>query len=121
MEDPLVRIFLPAVSSTIAGFFGGALAWFATNFWARPLSKFLDLRLEAQQTILLHANIGPYLADATRVPKASEDFRRVAAQIGGITATSSPLILRLLRRRGYDLPGATEHLIGLSNTLMEPF
>jgi hypothetical protein len=48
-------------------------------------------------------------------------LRRVAAQIGGITATSSPLILRLLSHRGYDLPGATEHLIGLSNTLTEPY
>jgi hypothetical protein len=71
--------------------------------------------------MLIHANIGPYLADAARVPKASEEFRRIAVQIGGITATSSPLILRLIRHRGYDLPGATEHLIGLSNSLQEPY
>ena len=105
----------------LAGFAGGAIAWFATNFWGKPISKFLDLRLQAQETMLIHANIGPYLADAARVPKASEEFRRIAAQIGGITATSSPLILRLLRHRGYDLPGATEHLIGLSNSLQEPY
>jgi hypothetical protein len=54
------------------------------------------------------------------MPKASEDLRRIAAQMGGITATSSPLILRLLRHRGYDLVAATEHLIGLSNTLSAP-
>ncbi len=56
-----------------------------------------------------------------RVPKASEDLRRIAVQIGGITATSSTMILRLLRNCDYDLPGATEHLIGLSNTLTEPY
>src|SRR6266849_9929557 len=113
--------FLPVVGTLVSGFIGGALAWFATNFWGRPISKLLDLRLQAQETILFHANVGPYLADADRMPKASEDLRRIAAQIGGITATSSPLILRLLRHRGYDLPGATTHLIGLSNTLTEPY
>jgi hypothetical protein len=104
-----------------AGFVGGAVAWFATNFWGKPISKFLDLRLQAQEAILFHANIGPYLADAERTPKASDDLRKIAAQIGGITATSSPLILWVLRKRGYDLPAATQELIGLSNTLGEPF
>jgi hypothetical protein len=85
------------------------------------ISKFLDLRLQAQEAILFHANIGPYLADAERTPKASDDLRKIAAQIGGITATSSPLILWVLRKRGYDLPVATQELIGLSNTLAEPF
>ncbi len=113
--------FLPVVGTLVSGFIGGALAWFATNFWGRPISKFLDLRLQAQETILFHANVGPYLADAQRMPKASDDLRRTAAQIGGITATSSPIILWLLRRRGYDLPAATELLIGLSNTLTEPY
>jgi len=89
-------------------------------FGEKPISKFLDLRLQAQEAILFHANIGPYLADADRAPKASDDLRRIAAQIGGITATSSPLILWLLRKRGYDLPTATEQLIGLSNTLADP-
>jgi hypothetical protein len=42
------------------------------KFWGKPISKFLDLRLQAQETMLIHANIGPYLADAARVPKASE-------------------------------------------------
>jgi len=110
----------PALGSVAAGFLGGAIAWFATNFWGRPISKFLDLRLQAQETILFHANIGPYLADAGRLPKASDDLRKIAAQIGGITATSSPIILWLLRQRGYDLPAATEQLIGLSNTLTAP-
>src|SRR5260221_7066762 len=83
-----------AIAGALAmGFVGGAVAWFATNFWGKPISKFLDLRLQAQETILFHANIGPYLADAERTPKASDDLRRIAAQIGGITATSSPLIL----------------------------
>jgi hypothetical protein len=113
---------LGAIIGTLAaGFAGGAVAWFATNFWGKPISKFLELRLQAQEAILFHANIGPYLADAERSPKASDDLRRIAAQIGGITATSSPIILSLLRQRGYDLPTATEELIGLSNTLTEPF
>jgi len=121
MDDTTTRILLPALGSLLAGFLGGAVAWFATNYWGRPISKFLELRLQAQETILFHANVGPFLADAARAPKASEELRRIAAQIGGITATSSPMILRLLRHRGYDLPGATEHLIGLSNTLTDPY
>jgi hypothetical protein len=109
------------LANLAAGFVGGAVAWFATNFWGKPISKFLDLRRQAQEAILFHANIGPYLADAERTPKASDDLRRIAAQIDGITATSSPLILWVLRKRGYDLPAATQELIGLSNTLAEPF
>jgi hypothetical protein len=47
-----------------------------------------------------------------------------AAQVFGIDERKD-LSTRLLinggaRHRGYDLPGATEHLIGLSNTLTEP-
>jgi hypothetical protein len=120
MDDFATRYLATMFGSLAAGFLGGTLAWFATNFWGRPISRFLDLRLQAQETILFHANVGPYLADAARMPKASEDLRRIAGQIGGITATSSPLILRLLRHRGYDLVAATEYLIGLSNTLSAP-
>ena len=87
---------LIVLANLAAGFVGGAVAWFATNFWGKPISKFLDLRLQAQEAILFHANIGSYLADAERTLKASDDLRRIAAQIGGITATSSPLILWLL-------------------------
>jgi hypothetical protein len=110
----------PTVATLAAGFAGGAIAWFATNFWGKPISKFLDLRLQAQEAILFNANIGPYLGDSERTSKASDDLRKIAAQIGGISATSSPVILWLLRQRGYDLPTATEQLIGLSNTLAAP-
>src|SRR5882724_11901530 len=109
------------LGNLLAGFIGGAFAWFATNFWGRPISKFLELRHQAQEAMLFHANIGPYLADRDREPKAMDDLRRLAAQIGGISATSSRLVLAVLHWRGRDLPAATEHLIGLSNTLMEPF
>jgi hypothetical protein len=121
MASPLIQYLWPAIGTAAAGFLGGVAAWFATNFWGRPLARFYELRQQTQETILFHANIGPYLADTERLPKASDDLRRIAAQIGGITATSSPVILWLLRRRGYDLPAATEHLIGLSNTLTEPY
>ncbi len=121
MASPLIQSLWPVAGTLAAGFLGGAAAWFATNFWGKPIAKFLELRQQAQETILFHANIGPYLADAERLPRASDDLRRIAAQIGGITATSPPLILWLLRRRGYDLPAATENLIGLSNTLTEPY
>jgi hypothetical protein len=121
MATPLIHALWPVAGTLAAGFLGGAAAWFATNFWGRPIARFHELRLQAQETILFHANIGPYLADAERLPKASDELRRIAAQIGGITATSSPAILWLLRRRGYDLPAAIENLIGLSNTLTEPF
>src|SRR6266403_678370 len=85
MDDFATRYLAAMLGSLAAGFLRGALAWFATNFWGRPISKFPDLRLQAQETILFHANVGPYLADAERMPKASEDLRRIAAQIGGIT------------------------------------
>ena len=112
---------LIVVANLAAGFVGGAVAWFATNFLGKPISKFLDLRVQAQEAILFHANIGPYLADVERTPKASDDLRRIAAQIDGITATSSPLILWVLRKRGYDLPAAAQELMALSNTLAEPY
>ena len=66
MDDTTTRILLPALGSLLAGFLGGAVAWFATNYWGRPISKFHELRLQAQETILFHANVGPFLADAAR-------------------------------------------------------
>jgi hypothetical protein len=120
MAAPLVHSLLPIAGTVAAGFLGGAAAWFATNFWGRPIARFFELRQQAQETILFHANIGPHLADAERLPRASDELRRIAAQLGGILATSPKAILWLLRRRGYDLQAATEHLIGLSNTLTEP-
>src|SRR5947209_7725666 len=121
MPSPVLHSLSPVVGTAAAGFVGGVAAWFATNFWGRPLARFYELRQQAQETILFHANIGPHLADAERLPKASDELRRIAAQLGGITATSPPFILWLLRHRGYDLPAATENLIGLSNTLTEPY
>src|SRR5882724_5832130 len=74
---------LIVVANLAAGFVGGAVAWFATNFWGKPISKFLDLRLQAQEAILFHANIGPYLADAERTQKratiSARSQRRLAA------------------------------------------
>src|SRR2546430_17306561 len=101
----------------LAGFAGGAIAWFATNFWGKPISKFLDLRLQAQETMLIHPNIGPYLADAARVPKASAELRRIAAQIGGLTPTNPPPALRAPRPRGCRLPGVGAHLTGVADSL----
>jgi hypothetical protein len=121
MGGPLMHYVWPGAGTMTAGFLGGAAAWFATNFWGRPIAKLFELRLQAQETILFRANIGPYLADAERLPKASDELRRIAAKIGGIAATSPPAIRWLLRRRGYDLPAAAENLIGLSNTLAEPY
>jgi hypothetical protein len=121
MASPLIQYLWPAIGTAAAGFLGGVAAWFATNFWGRPLARFYELRQQTQETILFHANIGPHLADAERLPRASDELRRIAAQLGGIAATSPPLILWLLRRRGYDLEAATENLIGLSNTLTEPY
>jgi hypothetical protein len=82
---------LIVLGNLAAGFVGGAIAWFATNFGASQYLNFWTFGY------------------------------KIAAQIGGITATSSPLILWVLRKRGYDLPVATQELIGLSNTLAEPF
>jgi hypothetical protein len=125
MASPLIpnvwQTLWPALGTAAAGFVGGVAAWFATNFWGRPLARFYELRQQAQETILFHANIGPHLTDAERLPKASDELRRIAAQLGGVSATSPPFILWLLRRRGYDLEAATENLIGLSNTLTEPY
>jgi hypothetical protein len=44
MDDPAIRLFLPALGSLAAGFLGGAIAWFATNYWGKPVSQFLELR-----------------------------------------------------------------------------
>jgi len=66
MDDTTTRILLPALGSLLAGFLGGAVARFPTNYWGRPISKFLELRLQAQETILFRANVGPFLADAAR-------------------------------------------------------
>jgi hypothetical protein len=78
MSEFATRYLATMLGSLAVGFLGGALAWFATNFWGRPISKFLDLRLQAQETILFHTNVGPYLrcgSDAESERRPSKDRR----------------------------------------------
>src|SRR5258708_5667406 len=78
--------------------------------WAGQIARLLGRPRRAREAFLSHANTGPPLAEGERLPKASDELRRIAAQLGGIPATSSPAILWLLRQRGYALPAATENL-----------
>src|SRR5437868_11858996 len=49
MAAPIVHSLLPIAGTAAAGFLGGVAAWFATNFWGRPLARFYELRQQTQE------------------------------------------------------------------------
>ncbi|SRR6266852_5104553 len=106
------------ILSSVLGFVGGIIAWFATNYWGRSLLRFWDVRLEAHETMYLYANVyADRPADLARAQEGSANFRKLGAKIDGLRAILPPLLSWYLRVRGYDLRLAAQGLTGLSNSL----
>ena len=97
--------------------FLAALLWFAGHFFGVPFVQFFRLRTKARETMDFTANVSNRDIEPARYDAASEALRRVGVQIGALHETSLPLAPRVLKRLGYDLPGAKAALIGFSNLL----
>jgi hypothetical protein len=100
-----------AMLATIGTLVLGSIAWIATQFFASPLVRFVEITRNAHELLFYTANV--FRRDDPRFEKAVDDLRRVAAQISALEATIPALLRWFLHRLGYDLNRATG-LYGLS-------
>jgi len=114
------------VGSFLFGLFGGFLAWAITEFFARPLIRFVALRAEAAKALALYDD--RYNPDPDAPPPDTEWLaeRKLAYEHCGAGlmafATSNSLIARLLYRFPlktfrYHARTAGSNMLGLAETL----
>src|SRR5262249_6907682 len=133
---PGPTMIIETVGSLIVGAIGAGLGWGLTEFVARPIRKFFDLRGEAVQTISRYGNLRAKY-DERRQPDdsiiTSEDLtlseaqiaqlheaqvalRDLAARMRGF-AFNETLAKRAIQLLGYDPQRASEGLFGVANTV----
>jgi hypothetical protein len=119
------------LQSLITGFLGGVGAWFLTDYVAKPLRRFYDLRREVSRCLVVFGNVGARSAiDQSGARKklelsADEDARLVDAQntfrglAGDMRAFANVDFLAnwLVTRLGYDADKIASALIALEGEL----
>ena len=106
------------IISTVLGFIGGVIAWFATNYLGRALLKFWDLRLEAHEAMFLFSDVrADSIRSLGRANEGSLRFRELGAKIEGLRSVLPAPLRWYLHKRSYDLHEGARGLIGLSNAL----
>jgi hypothetical protein len=108
---------MTVVLSSILGFLGGVIAWFATRFVAAPLADFYAIRNEAAQAFHFHANVIGVEGIADAREQGRVEFRRLAGRLAALDATAVAPLRWHFRRFNYDLAQATAGLTGYSNAL----
>jgi hypothetical protein len=93
----------------------GCIGWFATQYFANPLVRFVEIKRTAHELLFYTANV--FGRDDPRLEKAVDDLRKVAAQISAFDATLPAWLRWLFFRRGYNLKEAVQRFTGLSNLL----
>lgn len=108
------------VLTILTAFFTATITWFGANYFGRNMIRFWDLRLEAHKAIFVTPKVRPSAPDALkRVQSALSRLDEIAIEIDALTVAMPKPILWYLHTRGYDLHGAAEALIALSNSLDE--
>jgi hypothetical protein len=91
------------------------MAWFATNFAARPLLRVYELRERVWEELLFTANVTLFEVD--EYASSVNTLRRFAAQAAAIDRAWPRYLHLVLTWFGVDLRAAAQGLLGLSNTL----
>jgi hypothetical protein len=111
------------IVSLLLGVGGAVVGWIVTNFFAKPLIDFLNLRSQVHEEMIVTGNIGKMVAGTADHFKAVETLRRLGAKVQATNVSLSSLPFVPLRwclsTWGYDLRRAGRGLIGLSNSLVE--
>jgi hypothetical protein len=133
-------VILETIGTLIVGGIGGIGAWAATDFVARPIRKFFDLRADAIRLVSEYGNVRPRFEEVGRLEvgralgrvETSEDLtlsdtdlaklrqaegalRALASQMRGF-AYNETIANSLLRLRGFDPKKASEGLFEIANT-----
>lgn len=106
------------ILSLFAGFVGGLIAWFFSNYVGRPLVRFYELRSETHTFLFYFANIKfDRPPNSRNADDASRCFRWLASRLDALRTSTIRPVLFLLIWRNYNLAGAAIGLTGLSNSL----
>jgi hypothetical protein len=123
-------VILETIGSLVVGAIGAGLGWGATEFVARPIRRFFDLRGEIIRRIAQYANVPARYKDMrngtkeelplgkdelARLREAQGVVRDLAAQMRGFAHNETLARWALLLR--YDPREASEGLFGLSNDM----
>src|SRR5262245_8317957 len=85
-KSPMRRAGGRMFETLFTGFIGGVCGWFFTDFVAKPLLRFSDLRREVTRCLVVYGNVGGQMAidkagnQKTLKLSAEEDARLVEAQ-----------------------------------------
>ena len=129
-------MILETIGSLIVGAIGAGIGWGTTEFVARPIRKFFDLRADAIRLVSQYDNLRAWRHetrvsdDETRVwedptlsqtnlaklDEAENALRALAAQMRGFAYNES-IANRALRWMGFDPKKASEGLFGIANTI----
>src|SRR5262249_4125108 len=129
-------MILETTGSLIVGAIGAGIGWAATEFVARPIRKFFDLRADAVRTISQYGNVraryderslsdGSIVtaedltlseAESAQLHEAQVALRDLAARMRGF-AFGETIAGRALQLLGYDSQRASEGLFGIANTI----
>jgi len=126
-------VILKTIGSLVVGAIGAGIGWATTEFVARPIRKFFDLRGDAVQTISRYGNLRAKYDEPNDVIETSEDLtlseaqiaqpheaqlalRDLAARMKGF-AFNETLARRALQLLGYDPQRASEGLFGIANSI----
>jgi len=118
------------LETLITGFIGGLSAWFVTDYVAKPLQRFFDLRRQATRCLVVYGNlrarakledempvpidISP--AEDARLTKAQGLFRELAGEMRAF-AHVDYFASRMVRCLGYDADKIARALLGYSNAV----
>jgi len=129
-------MILDTIGSLIVAAIGAGLGWATTEFVARPLRRFYDLRSETIRRVSKYGNLparyderhyadGSVISsedvtlsktDLAKLEEARGELRDLAAQMRGL-AYNETVAVHALQVLGYDPQKASEGLFGLANTV----
>lgn len=103
----IIEVVLPLLGTILVG----VIAWWVTNWIARPIVEFDLLRRQTREEL----NFWKHLSkDSKQKEQGSDALRRLSARIEAM-ATSGSLPRQYFKFRGYDLTAAHSNLSGLAN------
>jgi hypothetical protein len=118
------------LETLLTGFVGGVAAWFFTDYVAKPLRRFFDLRREVNRCLAYYGNLPARfkLTDSVReqtnispeedarLTEAEKAFRNLGAEMRAF-ANADRLAYRMLCGLGYDADQIAGALIAYSNNV----
>jgi hypothetical protein len=119
------------LETLLTGFLGGIAAWFLTDYFAKPLRRFFDLRREVNRCLVYYGNLQARFKltdddtvseqtdispeEDARLTEAEKAFRNLGAEMRAFANGDRLAYLIVRRGLGYDADQIASALIAYSN------